>query len=189
MTAAALQRAIDIKSETDVTRLAEQIDIDITMPTQDDGRQYSVYVDGKDVTWALRSPEVDTNVSIVSAYPGVREAMVSLQQRIAQQGEVVVVGRDIGTVVLPGAETKIYLEASPEERAQRRYQERVARGEHVDFAEILHDIRRRDEVDSSRKASPLRPAYDAIIVNTDGLSVDQATRHVLDLVDSRQVAK
>ncbi len=178
----ALQRGVDIQDEAAVTDLAGAIDIDITAPTDDDGRQYTVLVDGQDVTWALRRPEVDANVSAVSAYPGVRQALLAQQRRIAGRGEAVVVGRDIGTVVLPDADLKIYLDASAEERARRRYQERLARGEPADYEAILQDMRRRDQLDSSRATAPLRPADDAVIVNTDGLSVKEVIDTVMSVI-------
>lgn len=178
----ALQRGVDVQSEAAVTALAESVDIDIIPPTNDDGRQYTVLVDGQDVTWALRQPEVDANVSMVSAYPGVRKALVVQQRRVAGRGEVVVVGRDIGTVVLPNADLKLYLDASVEERARRRYEERLARGETADYEAILRDMRRRDRLDSSRATAPLRPAQDAIIIDTGGLSVKQAIEKVMAVV-------
>lgn len=178
----ALQRRVRIEDEAAVTALAETIDIDITAPTNDDGRQYTVFVDGEDVTWALRRPEVDANVSAVSAYPGVRTALVAQQRRIAGRGQAVVVGRDIGTVVLPDADLKVYLDASAEERARRRDQERSARGEKADYAAILRDMRRRDQLDRSRTTAPLRPADDAIIVNTDGLSVEEVIDAVMGVI-------
>ncbi|MFQ5594073.1 MAG: (d)CMP kinase [Anaerolineae bacterium] len=178
----ALERSVPIEDEPAVTTLAAAIDIDITAPTNDDGRQYTVFVDGQDVTWGLRRPEVDANVSAVSAYPGVRTALVAQQRRIAGRGQVVVVGRDIGTVVLPDAKLKIYLDASAEERARRRYQEQLARGEAADYAVILRDMRRRDRLDSSRATAPLRPADDAIIVNTDGLSIEEVVEAVMKVV-------
>jgi cytidylate kinase len=184
VTWAALERGIPVDDEAAVTRLAESIEIDITPPMEEDGRQYTVYVDGQDVTWALRRPEVDAAVSKVAAYPGVRHALVAQQRRLADRGGVVMVGRDIGTVVLPQADLKIYLDASAEERARRRYQERRARGEPADYEEILRDMRRRDEMDSSREMAPLRPAEDAVIVNTDGLSVEQVIERVMQLVEA-----
>lgn len=178
----ALQRGVDIEDEPAVTALSQSVSIDILPPTNADGRQYTVLVDGEDVTWALRRPNVDANVSAVSAYPGVRTAMVEQQRRLAGQGEAVVVGRDIGTVVLPDADLKVYLDASPEERARRRYQERLERGEEADYQAILRDMRRRDRLDSSRATAPLRPADDAVIVNTDGLSVEEAIDTVKGVV-------
>lgn len=178
----ALERGINIRDEAAVTALAGEIKIDITAPTNDDGRQYTVLVDDEDVTWALRRPEVDADVSAVSAYPGVRTAMVAQQRRIAGGGEAVVVGRDIGTVVLPDADLKIYLDASAEERSRRRYEERRDRDEDADYAAILRDMRRRDRLDSSRVMAPLRPADDATIVDTDGLSATEAIDAVMEMV-------
>ena len=116
---AALDRGLDIAAEADVTGLAESIQIDVEPASLDDGRQYDVICDGVDVTWLIRSSRVEAVVSPVSAYPGVRSAMVAQQRRIGLKGQVVMVGRDIGTVVLPEAPLKIYLDASVEERARR----------------------------------------------------------------------
>ncbi len=135
-----------------------------------------------DVTWAIRQPEVDRNVSQVSAYSGVRKAMTEQQRRIGQRGAVVMVGRDIGTVVFPEAELKIYLDASVEERARRRYEEVSRRGQITTYEEILDAMKRRDKMDSSRVIAPLRPAADAVIVNTDGLDVCQVLKQVKKLI-------
>lgn len=182
VTWAALQLGIDIQDEAAVTAVAENINIDITAPTNDDGRQYTVFVDDEDVTWALRRPDVDAHVSVVSAYPGLRQAMADQQRRIADRGQAVVVGRDIGTVILPNADLKVYLDASVEERARRRYKQRLERGESADYETILHDMRQRDRLDSSRATAPLRPAGDAVIIDTDGLSVEQVIDQVMEAV-------
>jgi cytidylate kinase len=182
VTWAALERGIDTNDEAAVTKLAAQLDIDIAAATNDDGRQYTVYIDGDDVTWALRRPEVDAQVSTVAAYAGVRQALVKQQRRIARRGEAVVVGRDIGTVVLPDADVKIYLDASVEERARRRYEERLHRDDPADFDAILRDMRRRDARDRSRKTAPLKPAEDAVVIQTDGLSVEEVVACVMDVV-------
>jgi len=178
----ALERGLDIADEEIITALAEKIKIDVTRPTVEDGRQYTVYADDTDVTWQIRRPEVDANVSPVSAYRGVRAALTAQQRRIGQRGRIVMVGRDIGTVVLPDADLKIYLEASTEERAHRRYLEVRERGQPAVHKEILEAMRRRDKIDSEREAAPLRPADDAIIVDTDGLSIEQVLAKVKDLV-------
>jgi cytidylate kinase len=149
-----------------------------------DGRSYDVLVDGVDITWEIRLPEVEANVSQVSAYPGVRRSMVEPQRRIGLRGGVVMVGRDIGTVVLPEAGLKIYLDASPEVRAQRRSLELAARGEPADPQEILRSIRARDRIDSTRQFSPLRPAEDAINLDSDGLTADQVLERVRGLLAS-----
>ncbi|RLC74175.1 MAG: (d)CMP kinase [Chloroflexi bacterium] len=178
VTWAALQRGIDLADEKAVTDLAERIHIEVTQPTVADGRQYTVYADGEDITWQIRRPEVDHGVSPVSAYPGVRAALTAQQRRIGQAGRIVMVGRDIGTVVMPDADLKIYLDASVEERAQRRYREIRDRGEPADYDHILRDMRRRDRIDSERETAPLRPAKDAVIIDTTAMAVPEVLTEV-----------
>jgi cytidylate kinase len=125
---------------------------------------------------------VERNVSQVSAYPGVRKAMTEQQRRIGQRGSVVMVGRDIGTVVFPEAELKIFLVASVEERARRRFTEVTHRGQITTYEEILEAMKRRDLIDSSRAIAPLRPAEDAVIVNTDGLEICEVLSRVKNLI-------
>jgi CMP/dCMP kinase len=183
VTLAALQTLNAVNNEQEVTSLAQRVQIDVEPPTKDDGRKYDVLLNGEDVTWQIRKSEVDANVSHVSAYPGVRRAMTAQQRRIGQRGEVVMVGRDIGTVVLPEAELKIYLDASVEERARRRFEEVRLRGEPQSYLEILASMRRRDQIDSTRAIAPLRPASDAVIINSDGLNVDQVMQKVAKLLE------
>jgi cytidylate kinase len=183
VTLAALRRGVDPNDEAAVTRLAEVVHIDVVPPTVADGRQYTVLLDGEDVTWDLRQPEVDAWVSPVSAYPGVRAALLSQQRRIAAGGRVVMVGRDIGTVVLPNADLKIYLDASLEERARRRYKEMMARGQSASYEEVLRSMRRRDEIDSRRATAPLRPAPDAVVIDSTTMDADAVLKHVLKLVE------
>jgi cytidylate kinase len=168
-TLAALIAGIDPDDEDAVSALSRDLDLQIKPASgAADGRQYTVLLDGDDVTWELRSPDVDAHVSVVSSFPRVREEMVRRQREIARMGSVVMVGRDIGTVVIPDAPLKLYITASPEVRARRRWLDRKAQGHEADYAEILADINRRDEFDSRRKHSPLRPAEDAVIIdNTD----------------------
>ena len=174
----ALQRGVDVRDEAAVTRLAEETPIDVAPASQSDGRACDVIVEGQDITWETRRPEVDANVSVVSAYAGVRREMSQQQRRIGRRGRVVMVGRDIGTVVLPEADLKIYLDASAEERARRRFDEIRARGEEADYEEILSKVRERDRIDSTRAVAPLRPAEDAVILDTDKLSADEVFAHV-----------
>jgi cytidylate kinase len=185
VTWAALTRGVDVHDEAAVTDLAERLRIDVLPPTVDDGRQYTVEADGVDVTWDLRTPAVDADVSTVSAYRGVRAAMVRQQRRVAAEGRVVMVGRDIGTVVLPDAELKIYLDASVEERARRRWQELRDRGEAADYEAVLEATRRRDRIDSQREISPLRVAEDAHVVDTTGVGVEQVLARVRALVEAQ----
>ncbi|MDI6768495.1 MAG: (d)CMP kinase [Anaerolineales bacterium] len=168
----------DVNDEFGVTVLAENVLIDVRPPSKADGRACDVIVGRNDITWETRRPEVDANVSQVSAYKGVREALASQQRRIGLRGRVVMVGRDIGTVVLPEADLKIYLDASAEQRARRRYDEIIARGEEASFDEILAGVRMRDEIDSTRAFSPLKAAEDAIIINSDRLDADEVYQYV-----------
>jgi len=182
VTWAALQRSVPIEDEAAVTSLAEESEIDIQPPSKADGRNCDILVGGRDVTWEIRSPEVENNVSPVSVYPGVRRALTLQQRRIGLRGKVVMVGRDIGTVVLPEAELKIYLIASAEERARRRYRETLARDGVASYDAILTTIRQRDQIDSTRAVAPLRPASDAIILDTDPLDIPQVLAAVRLLV-------
>jgi cytidylate kinase len=182
VTWAALDQGIPINDERAVTALAESIKIQVKPPTMDDGRQYTVLADGQDITWEIRTADVDRNVSPVSAYPGVREAMTRQQRRIARQEPVVMVGRDIGTVVLPEADLKLYLDASVETRARRRHLEENERGQASDYEKVLADMRRRDRIDSTREVAPLRPAADAIVVDTTHLDIDGVLTKVKELV-------
>jgi len=167
----ALEKQIPIKDEPAVSALAEKIQIDVEPSSKDDGREYDVLVDGVDVTWHLRNPKVDAKVSKVSAYPAVRKALTKQQRRIGLRGKVIMVGRDIGTVVLPEADLKIFLDADVDERARRRFNQRIDRGERVEFSKILKKLKKRDKIDSTREIAPLCAASDAVVINTDTLSV------------------
>lgn len=182
VTLAVLQQKINLDDESAVTLLAQKEVIDVRSASQEDGRPYDVLLDGVDVTWQIRQPEVEAHVSKVSAYPGVRQAMTVQQRNIAKRGKVVMVGRDIGTVVCPEAGLKIYLDASAEERARRRYQELIARGESAEYGHILTAMRQRDAIDASRTVAPLKPAADAVIINSDGLDINQVLAKVKTLL-------
>ncbi len=179
---AAQRRGIDPDDAGRLADLAREVRVAIGPPTVRDGRAYSVLLDGEDVTWTIRAADVDRTVSQVARVPAVRDAMVAQQRTLAGRGRVVMVGRDIGTVVLPEAERKIYLTASAAERAKRREEELRARGEIRARQELLQEILRRDRLDSERAVAPLRAAEDAIVVQTDGLSVGQALDRVLAIV-------
>jgi cytidylate kinase len=142
-----------------------------------------VLLNGKDVTWEIRTPRVDRNVSPVSAYLGVRRSLTERQREIGLRGNMVMVGRDIGTVVFPDARYKIYLDASPEERARRRFKEILSRGESRTFDDILQSILRRDGIDSTRKHAPLKPAADAIIICTDGKTIEEVLKETLSHIE------
>lgn len=144
-----------------------------------------VFVDGTEVTEAIRTPEVTAIVSRVAAIGAVREAMVDQQRRMGEAGGVLMDGRDIGTVVFPNAQLKIFLTASVEERARRRYAEMVAKGQQVDLQQLQADIAERDKQDSERAISPLRQAEDALLLDTSDMGISEVTERILQLVQER----
>ena len=181
---AALEKKIDPDDGLALTTLARDLRITIGPPTVRDGRAYTVLLDGRDVTWDIRDGRIDRVVSQVARVPGVRDAMLEQQRALAARGRVVMVGRDIGTVVLPNADRKIFLTASAAERARRREEELQSRGEQRPRQELLHEILRRDQLDSERAVAPLKAAEDAIVVETDGESVGQALDRVLSVISA-----
>lgn len=183
VTLSALKTNIDVRDEKTVTRLAETITIDVLPVSKNDGRLNDVLLDGVDVTWDIRNADVAANVSVVSTYAGVRKAMTEQQRRIGLKGNVVMVGRDIGTVVLPDADLKIYLDATAEERARRRFLEEQARGLPSSYEEILHNVRSRDNIDSSRAVAPLKPAADAVILLSDDMNAEEVLEKVIKLIE------
>jgi cytidylate kinase len=188
VTLATQQAGVDPADEPRVTELAERLRIDVRPASKVDGRLCDVLLDSQDVTWAIRSGLVDGDVSQVSKYAGVRRAMTGLQRKIGARGDVVMVGRDIGTVVLPAADLKVYLDASVEERARRRAKELAARGQPADLATILAGLQERDRLDSTRELAPLQAAPDAVVVDTTALTVEEVVSRVLELAERRPEA-
>jgi cytidylate kinase len=186
ITLIALAENSELPDESRCVSLAESSHIDIRPPSVDDGRLYDVLIDGRDHTLDIRLPEVDAKVSIVSAYPGVRKALTKQQRRIGTQGRVVMVGRDIGTVVLPEADLKIFLDASVEERARRRHLECLQRGDDVDFETVLASMKNRDSIDANRAIAPLKPAPDAVRINSDEKSAGEIFSKVVSLLENPQ---
>lgn len=182
-TLAALNELGGVDDELAVTSLTQEVRIDVQPPSVVDGRVMDVLLNGEDVTWEIRTPRVDRAVSPVSAYAGVRKILTDRQREIGLRGNMVMVGRDIGTVVFPDACYKIYLEATPEERARRRLKEMLQRGETHSFEEVLQSILRRDGIDSTRKHAPLKPAPDAILIDTDGKSIEEVLEETLSIVN------
>ncbi|MGI6374577.1 MAG: (d)CMP kinase [Anaerolineae bacterium] len=189
VTWAALEQGVAIADEQAVTALAERLRIDIVSEGPDDGRQYTVLADGVDITWAIRQPAVNDNVSPVSAYRGVRAALVPQQRRIAERGGAVLVGRDIGTVVLPDAQVKIYLDAALPERARRRWAEATARGLQLSLDEVTAELANRDRIDSTRVDSPLSVAADARVIDSTNLSIEEVVAAVLAIVSQRDCCR
>jgi cytidylate kinase len=181
----ALQRGVDLEDQEGLARLAGQVDMTLGPPAVGSSERCTIWVDGEDLTGVLRRPEVERGVSLVSRVPQVRRAMVAVQRRLAGRRRVVMAGRDIGTVVLPSADLKVYLDASPEERARRRQEEMVALGKPFNESDIRQRILRRDAIDSGREDSPLKAAEDAIVINTDGLNQEQVVEKIVALVEGR----
>jgi cytidylate kinase len=179
VTWAALDKGIDIFDESKVSKLALILKIRIDQPSKEDGRVNDIYVDDIDVTWKVKEQRVNENVSQVSKYPGVRNSLTLQQQNIALKGNTIMVGRDIGTVVLANAKRKFFLYASEEERARRRYEEEKTRGGDPNFKEILDNVKKRDKIDSTRDLAPLVPANDAVIINTNNKNIDQVVEEIL----------
>lgn len=179
----AMKLNVDLEDEAELSRLASSIRIDFTSPLNSGKRHCAVLVDGQDVTGEIHTQRVEVGVSLVSKVAGVRRVMVEQQQKLAQDGKIVMAGRDIGTTVLPHAQLKIYLSASSEERARRRYLEVIERGEAADYQTILAELVRRDEIDSQRSISPLEPATDAKMVDTDGRNPDQVLAGIIRMTE------
>lgn len=178
----ALQQQADLTDEAAVAALTKQMPLEILSPTVEDGRHATILFGQKDITWLIRGSEVDANVSCVASYPQVRHILVDCQREIAQQGAVVMVGRDIGTVVLPNADLKLFTVASATERAERRHKENQRLELATDYQTILESMTQRDKMDRERMVSPMLPAEDAIIIDTDGLTQEEVVEKVKPLI-------
>ena len=188
VTLACLRDGVDLDDAEAIAQVARRIRIEFG--TSDSGQ--TVFLDGEDVTRDIRTPEVDRNVSVVSAVPAVREAMVVLQRAVGEQGDVVAEGRDIGTVVYPNAEVKVFLTADAEARAHRRAVQREGKDAATDATAtanaaeekaILEDIKRRDKLDSSRETAPLKPAEDAHHIDSSSMGVDEVVAAIVKLME------
>lgn len=178
---AAVQNSVDPRDDRALCALAKTTRIEVRPPSAADGRLFDVLVAGEDVTWRIRDPDIGGIVSLVSEHATVRSALLPLQRRIAADGPVVMVGRDIGTVVVPDAGLKVYLDASPEERARRRFAESSARDPSLSLQQVRAETLARDAIDTARATAPLRPAEDAVLVNSDDLDADQVVEIILGL--------
>jgi len=172
----ALERGVDPEDAHGLVEMAKGHELGVVFGSDEDAR---ILVDDQDITPNLWRREVDRAVSLVSRVAGVRELLVDHQRRIAAEGAVVMVGRDVGTVVLPDAPLKLFLIASKEERARRRYEELRTAGQGLSYEQVLSDLERRDRLDTQREAGPLRPATDACVMATDDLSLDEVVEQVL----------
>ncbi len=181
VTWAALERGIKPANESDLVAFVEGAQIEVGAADPASAEATAVLINRDDTTPHLREPQVETNVSLVSRVPGVRATLVRIQREIARDGEVVMAGRDIGSVVLPDARLKVYLDASREVRARRRADQMRLNGLDPNFDELLADLARRDGIDSSRDTSPLTAAPGAVIINTDNLSIEEVVRRLVTL--------
>ena len=182
VTWAAIQRGTDLDDEAALTGLAESVDIRLA-PTEGGDR---LTLNGRDITDHLRDTEVERGVSPVSTVSGVRSALVAQQRAMAEEGSIVMVGRDIGTVVLPDARVKVFLKASVAVRARRRLLELTKKGLRPEYGQVVDDLMRRDKIDSERADSPLRPAEDAIELDTDHMDIDEVVRKVAAMVEKNR---
>ena len=177
----ASRKGIDAGDAVAVEPLLSQIKLDLAYV---DGEQ-RIFLNGEDVSRAIRTEEGSKNASKVSAIPAVRTFLLDFQRSFAKQNCILMDGRDIGTVVLPNADVKIFLTASAEARAQRRFKEQIERGEDVTFDAVLDSIRKRDEADSSRATAPLKAAEDAVIVDTTDLTLQESIETLLSIVKEK----
>lgn len=184
VTLACHEQGVDVNDDEAVAKVAQQISI--SFGTADDGTQ-TVAIDGRDVTTDIRTPAVDADVSAVSAVPAVREAMVSQQRALGESGDVVAEGRDIGTVVFPDAEVKVFLTANPEARAHRRALQRDIVDPKEEEA-ILKDLQRRDKADSTREVAPLQAAEDAVHIDSSSMTIEEEVAQISALIDEARAA-
>ena len=173
----ALDQGIGLQDERALGNLASKTTIRVK-----DQMSGTVLINGREVSEELRQPEVDRAVSLIARIPKVRAALVEQQREIAREGRTVVVGRDIGTVVLPDAGLKLFLVASVSERARRRYIELTGQGSDMAYDRVLKDLEARDNLDTGRRHSPLRPAPDAVSLDTDGTGVEEVMEKVMELI-------
>lgn len=187
LTAAALRRGVNPSDGASLLRLARETPIKIVPPTVQDGRQYTVFVDGEDMTRELRTPAVDAAVSQVSNFPAVRVALIERMREMAGTATVVMVGRDIGTVVLPDADLKIYLTTSIEERAKRRHGDLIAK--YGDTCPTLEVVRREIEQRDKSDEKNMQPAPDAVVINNDHLQADEVVERITRLLAEGSAAE
>ncbi len=173
-----LDKGVDPENEAECVKLIPEVDIEL-FP---DGR---VVCSGKDVTRVIREPKVSGNVSYIASYKDIRLALVELQRKLANKVSVVMDGRDIGTYVLPNADVKIFMVASVEERARRRFKENQEKGIECTFEDIVADVEKRDRIDSSRAFAPLKPAEDSIRLDTSKLNIEEVTEEVLRIIHKK----
>lgn len=178
----ALRNGYSVNEEEKIIKLIDDMNIEI----ENKGEKDKIYLNGEDVSEEIRKMEVTKIVSEISSIIPVREKLVLLQRKMTEGKDVIVEGRDIGTVVFPNADLKIYLDASVEVRAKRRYKENLEKNIESNYEEVLENIRKRDEIDKNRKVGALRKAKDAILVDSSNLTIDEVTKKIKDLIEEKR---
>lgn len=179
---AAMRNNIEPIESTQVDELLSQIKVELSF---NENNEQAVLLNGEDVSGLIRTPEASMTASRISAVPSVRAYLLDLQRSIAQHNNVIMDGRDIGTVILPNAQVKIFLTASPQERAKRRYNELIQKGEDVSYSDVLDDVIKRDYQDSHREIAPLRPAKDSVTIDTTELTFEQSVSKILSVIKEK----
>ncbi len=186
----AKQNGVDWENESAVVELLEndkpKVELSIPTESEKDTRLCTVKLNGVDVSWAIRTEDISRGVSIITQYGGVRDYITPMAREIAKTQNVVMEGRDITTIVLPDADLKIYMDADPHERAQRRHRELLTRGEDVSYEEVYDKLMERDKRDSGREIAPLKKARNAWILDTTGMNIDQVADIIVKRVEERK---
>lgn len=172
---------IDPEDEHELRILLSKLNLSF----EENGGGFRIFLDGKDVSHEIKTPEISMLASYISLKPFVREILSDIQRRIGERGNIILEGRDIGTIVFPDADIKFYLDASPEIRASRRYREMVQMGRHIDWQEVFEDLIRRDASDTKRDISPLEPAEDAIIIESGHMTIEEVIDRMLSVINKR----
>ncbi|KPK25735.1 MAG: cytidylate kinase [Desulfobacterales bacterium SG8_35_2] len=177
---------LDLEAENSREKLAQLLDtLDLTLAPGEEGQETRAFLGGEDVSDAIRTPEMAMVASRVSAEPEVRKKLTEMQRALGSQGNIVAEGRDMGTVVFPEARYKFFLDATPEERALRRRKQLLEKGQIVAYEEILSQIRKRDQDDSSRSLAPLKPADDAVVIDSSAMSIDEVVSFIMASVHKK----
>ena len=177
---------LDLKAGDARKKLAQLLDsLEMTLASGEEGEETRAFLHGEDVSEVIRTPEIAMVASRVSAEPEVRKKLTEMQRAIGNKGAIVAEGRDMGTVVFPQATHKFFLDAGPEERARRRQKQLLEKGQKVDYAELLEQIKKRDRDDSSRSLAPLKPAADAIVIDSSRMSIDEVVSYMLQTVQGK----
>ena len=171
-------------TQKDIEKVKKIMD-NITIEMKKNNDEQKVYLDGNEVTKEIRTTEIDKNVSWVSAIPYVREKITPIQRKMGEDENIIMEGRDIGTVVFPNADVKIFLDASDEEIARRRYKQNIERGINVTYEQILNDIKIRNEYDSNREIAPLQQAEDAIYIDTTNMTIEEEVKKICEIIEEK----